>query len=211
MSYAENLWLFLTLLIGIIIVPGMDMIFVMANALTGGRRAGFMALGGIVAGGVVHTLYAALGVGALVHFAPGLFNGLLAAGAAYIAWIGLSLLRSHVQLGAVEGLPPLSDAARFRRGVITCLLNPKAYLFMLAVYPQFVKPEFGSLWSQAATLALMIAAVQIAIYGTIALAAGRSRALLTRNPKATALLGRAVGALLIAVAVTTAFEAWRMA
>src|SRR5215475_11561517 len=51
MSYAENLWLYFLLLFGIIIVPGMDMLFVLANALTGGRGAGLAATAGIMLGG----------------------------------------------------------------------------------------------------------------------------------------------------------------
>ena len=80
MTYSENLWLFFLLVSGIIIVPGMDMVFVLASALSGGRRAGLSATFGIMAGGLVHTLYAALGVGMLLHFAPKLFNGLLVLG-----------------------------------------------------------------------------------------------------------------------------------
>ena len=70
MTYSENLWLFFLLLTGIIVVPGMDMVFVLASALSGGRKAGLSATFGIMAGGLVHTLYAALGVGALLSFAP---------------------------------------------------------------------------------------------------------------------------------------------
>ena len=92
MTYAENLWLFFTLLFGIIIVPGMDMVFVMANALTGGRASGLTATAGIMAGGVFHTFYAALGVGFLLHLVPELFNVLLLAGAAYIASVSYTHL-----------------------------------------------------------------------------------------------------------------------
>ena len=53
MTYAENLWLFFLLLFGIIIVPGMDMLFVLANALTRGRAAGLSATAGIMIGGAV--------------------------------------------------------------------------------------------------------------------------------------------------------------
>ena len=60
MTYSENLWLFFLLVSGIIIVPGMDMVFVLASSLSGGRKAGLSATFGIMAGGLVHTLYAAL-------------------------------------------------------------------------------------------------------------------------------------------------------
>ena len=81
MDYAQALWLYTLLVFGIIVVPGMDMVFVLASALSGGRRAGLSATFGIMAGGLVHTLYAALGVGMLLHFAPKLFNALLVLGA----------------------------------------------------------------------------------------------------------------------------------
>ncbi|WP_428427922.1 LysE family translocator [Pararhizobium sp.] len=208
MTYAENLWLFFTLLFGIIIVPGMDMVFVMANALTGGRASGLTATAGIMAGGVFHTLYAALGVGFLLHLVPELFNVLLLAGAAYIAWIGFSLARSSISIASVEPGARLSRWTSFRRGALTSLLNPKAYLFMLAVYPQFLKPEFGPLWSQALIMAIMISLTQLAVYGSLALAAGRSRDVIVSSPRATAIIGKTVGVVLIAVAALTAWEGW---
>lgn len=208
MSYMENLSLFLILLFGIIIVPGMDMVFVLASSLTGGRPSGLAATAGIVAGGVVHTLYAALGVGLLIELVPSLFNTLLLAGALYIAWIGMQLVRSSITIGGVGTLDEVPLWVSFRRGAMTCLLNPKAYLFMLAVYPQFLKPEFGPVWSQAAVMAVMIAATQLAIYGGLAIAAGKSRDWLVESPQATAILGRSVGALLIAVAALTLWQGW---
>ncbi|MDK1375622.1 MULTISPECIES: LysE family translocator [unclassified Sinorhizobium] len=208
MSYAENLWLFFTLLFGIIIVPGMDMVFVLANSLTGGRASGLSATAGIMAGGVLHTLYAALGVSVVLHLVPQLFNVLLVAGALYIAWIGFSLLRSSITIGGIEEAVQLSRWASFRRGALTSLMNPKAYLFMLAVYPQFLKPQFGPIWSQAAVMAMMIALTQLSVYGGLALAAGRGRDLLVGSPGATVAIGRAAGSVLIAVAVFTVWHGW---
>ena len=57
MSYAQNIWIYTALLFGIIIVPGMDMFFVIANALTGGRARGLSATAGVMLGGVWHTLF----------------------------------------------------------------------------------------------------------------------------------------------------------
>lgn len=208
MTYAENLWLFFTLLFGIIIVPGMDMFFVLANTLTGGRASGLAATAGIIAGGVLHTLYAALGVSVVLHLVPELFNALLAAGAAYIAWIGLSLIRSSIAVGGIEGAARLSRWTSFRRGALTSLMNPKAYLFMLAVYPQFLKPQFGSLWSQATVMAMMIATTQLVVYGGLALAAGRGRDLLVGSPGATIAIGKAVGLLLVLIAGLTVWQGW---
>lgn len=208
MTYAENLWLFFTLLFGIIIVPGMDMVFVLANSLTGGRASGLSATAGIMAGGLLHTLYAALGVSVILHLVPGLFNVLLVAGAAYIAWIGFSLVKSSITIGGIEGSGKLSRWASFRQGALTSLMNPKAYLFMLAVYPQFLKPQFGPIWSQALVMAAMIAATQLAVYGGLALAAGRGRDFLVSSPETTVWIGRAAGAVLVLVAAFTVWQGW---
>ncbi|USJ24028.1 LysE family translocator [Ensifer adhaerens] len=208
MTYTENLWLFFTLLFGIIIVPGMDMVFVLANSLTGGRASGLSATAGIMAGGVLHTLYAALGVSVILHLVPGLFNVLLVAGAAYIAWIGFSLVKSSITIGGIDGADRLSRWASFRQGALTSLMNPKAYLFMLTVYPQFLKPQFGPIWSQALVMAAMIAATQLAVYGGLALAAGRGRDFLVGSPETTVWIGRAAGAVLVLVAAFTVWQGW---
>lgn len=211
MTYSENLWLFFTLLFGIIIVPGMDMLFVLANALTGGRRTGLAATAGIMAGGAVHSLYGAVGVGLLASLLPALFNPLLFAGAAYMAWIGFGLVRSSIAVGSVGPGSARTIWRAFRQGALTCLINPKAYLFMLAVYPQFLKPAYGPLWLQGLVMGLMTVATQFAVYGALALTAGRSRDLLVANPAATAMAGRIAGLLLILVSTLSVWHGWKSA
>jgi threonine/homoserine/homoserine lactone efflux protein len=206
MTYTENLWLFFTLLFGIIVVPGMDMIFVLANSLSRGRAAGFAATAGIMAGGLVHSLYGALGVGLLASLMPVLFRPLLIGGALYMAWIGITLVRSSITVDHVGPADTRSNREAFRRGAITCLVNPKAYLFMLAVYPQFLRPEFGPLAPQAAVMAVMTAVTQLAVYGLLALAAGRAREVLVGNGAATIWIGRIAGLLLLGVSLVTLWE-----
>ncbi|MGV1790871.1 LysE family translocator [Rhizobium sp. A37_96] len=211
MGYAENLWLFFLLLLGIIIVPGMDMLFVLANSLTGGSNRGLAATGGIMLGGVVHSLNGAIGVGLLMHFVPILFNPLLIAGGAYMAFIGFTLMRSSITVGHDGPAGSRSAWKAFRQGAVTCLINPKAYLFILAVYPQFLRPDYGPVWMQAVIMGAMTVATQFAVYGGLAITAGRSRDLLVANPRATAFAGRAAGLLLVAVSVFTVWEGLKMA
>jgi threonine/homoserine/homoserine lactone efflux protein len=207
MSYAENLWLFFLLLFGIIIVPGMDMLFVLTNSLTGGRRAGLSATSGIMAGGTAHTIIGVLGVGLLLKIAPSFFGLLLVAGAGYMAWIGITLLRS-ITVAAIGRHGSRSLWIAFRQGAVTCLLNPKAYLFTLAVYPQFLKPQYGPLWSQALVFGLMTVLTQLAIYGGLALAAGRSSDFLIASPRVTMLIGRIAGLFFIGIAGLTAWHGY---
>lgn len=209
MTYTENLWLFFVLLLGIIIVPGMDMIFVGANALARGRTAGLAATAGIMAGGLVHSLYGALGVGLLASLLPVLFTPLLISGAVYMAWIGLTLMRSSITIERVTPADTHSHWQAFRRGALTCLINPKAYLFMLAIYPQFLRPDFGPLVPQAVIMALMTAATQLVVYGGLAIAAGRVSRLLVGSAAATVWVGRGAGLLLVVVSILTLWEAVR--
>lgn len=204
MIQQPQLWLFFLLVFGVILLPGLDMAFVLASSLVGGRRAGMMATAGIMAGGVVHVLMTALGVMALLKVMPALFNAMLWAGAAYIAWIGFSLMRSRIGLGEVSELPARSQAQTFRQGMLTSLLNPKAYLFMLAIFPQFITPDAGSLPRQLIVLWLIIAATQAAIYGALAFVGDGVRQWLADRPSANVILARVVGIVLIATAVVTA-------
>jgi threonine/homoserine/homoserine lactone efflux protein len=210
MTPSENLWLFFTFLLGIIIVPGMDMLFVITNALTGGPRAGLSATGGIMLGGAVHALFGAIGVGIILKCAPSLFTLLIFAGAAYMAWIGATLIRSSIVVGGLGADAKRSHWVAFRQGAMTCLLNPKAYLFTLAVVPQFMRPQYRALWSQALAMGAMIVATQLSVYGGLALAASASRDFVAATPRAVMFAGRAAGVLFIAVAIVAVWRGWAM-
>jgi threonine/homoserine/homoserine lactone efflux protein len=203
MEYWQALWIYLVLVFGIIVVPGMDMFFVLANALTGGRRLGLSALGGIMLGGAVHTAFGALIVGALTQMPEALFRAMIVLGAGYMAWIGYTLLRSAITVDGIERARNRSGWVAFRQGLITSLLNPKAYLFVLAVFPQFIRAHFGPVYAQALMLGVITVATQLVVYGALTLAAGAGRDALTQNPEATIWIGRSAGALFIVAAVFT--------
>jgi len=203
-----HLWLFFLLVAGIIILPGMDMAYVMASSLTGGRRSGMSAVSGVVAGGAVHVVVGVLGVGILLKTFPGAFNAMLLAGAAYIAWIGWQLISGAAPLGEVRPGSSVTLSTNFRRGAVSCLLNPKAYLFMLAIFPQFLRPEYGSILMQAVVMGLIICLTQLSVYGAIALGASGLRVWLRGNPQAQVRLGQTIGTLLILTALWTAWQSW---
>lgn len=209
MSHSTDLLLFAALVFGIVVLPGLDMAFVMGSSLTAGRRHGLAAVVGVAVGGVCHVVMATLGIAVLLKAIPVAFNALLLAGALYIAWIGISLLRADTVFGVQAETGAMSAWTTFRRGALTCLMNPKAYLFMLAVFPQFLHAEYGPLWSQALVLWVIIAVTQIAVYGAVALAAAQARGWLLRRPGAGVATARVVGTVLIVAAVFTGFEGWR--
>jgi threonine/homoserine/homoserine lactone efflux protein len=208
MTYAQNLWIFFVLVFGIIIVPGMDMFFVIANALTGGRARGFAATAGVMFGGVFHTLFALICVGALTTLPTTVFTVILLAGAAYMAWIGWTLVRSSITVAGLGTSGAASLRTAFTQGFITCALNPKAYMFTLAVYPQFMLPRYGPLWMQAIAMGVITVVAQGTVYGGLGLAAAKSREFLTGYPAVTIWIDRVAGALFLAVAAGTV---WRVA
>ena len=90
----------------------------------------------------------------------------------------------------VEGPAYRSMRKVFLQGIVTCLLNPKAWLFILAVYPQFMSPAFGPLLPQALVMGALTIATQFVVYGGLALAAARGRDALVTNPVLTIWMGR---------------------
>jgi threonine/homoserine/homoserine lactone efflux protein len=217
MDQTAHLTLFFGLVFGIIILPGMDMAFVLASALVGGRRTGFAAVAGLVAGGACQVAVGATGTAVLLRTAPGAFAALLVAGSAYMAWSGAGMLRNDGSglLPAAADDRGAGDGAKrsprlaFRRALVTNLLNPKAHLFMLAVFPQFVRREYGPLWVQGVVLGTIIAATQAAVYGGVAWSAAAARGRLAARPTLLRIAGRAVGALLVATAFFSAIQGLR--
>lgn len=209
LTQTAHLWLFFVMVLGIIVLPGLDMAFVMASSLMDGRRSGLAAVAGVMVGGAVHVALGAMGVGVVLKLFPEAFNVLLLGGALYIAWVGLSLWRGASALGELGGTVSRSLPATFGRAALTCLLNPKAYVFMLAIFPQFLRTSYGPVWLQALVLGLIIAATQAVVYGAMALGAAGSRSWLRSNPSGQVLIGRIVGAVLMVAAVSTAWSGWQ--
>ena len=131
------------------------------------------------------------------------------AGALYIAWIGVSILRSDSAFADVKQQEARPHVTTFKQGILTNLLNPKAYLFMLAVFPQFLRPQYGVLWIQALVLWLIIALTQAVVYGSVVIASDRVRLWLRLRPSANIALAWVVGGLLIVTAVVTGLQGWR--
>ena len=210
---AAQLGLFFVVVFGVIALPGLDMAFVLASSMRGGSSAGFAAVGGIVVGGIAHTLMGVLGVAAILAVWPPLFNAMLLAGAVYIGWIGWTLLRA--QSAPTLAIAPQAQLPRgrsiFLQGMLTCLLNPKAYVFMLAIFPQFLRPGQGGLWPQAALLGLVIAFTQALVYGAVTVGALGAQRRIKANPRGGWFATRLVGAVLIGAGMATLLQGWRAA
>lgn len=127
--------------------PGVDLLLTLSRTWQAGVRAGVATALGITAGCAVHALAAALGLAAVLALYPQAFVALQWAGAAYLVWLGVQMLRGAARGGAAAAgpgddgttaLPAPRPVAEFRRGLLTNLLNPKVAFFFLAFLPPFV-------------------------------------------------------------------------
>ena len=172
----------------LILTPGPDMLFVVAQTLRGGAAHGWAAALGISVGAFGHVALAALGLAAVLAASPGLFVVVRVAGAAYLIWLGVSALRSALRAddgaaAAPSPAPagaPLDRGAAFRQGMATNLLNPKVALFFLAFLPQFVAPDRAPAWLQMLLLGPLLPLFALPFFGALIAAAGRAAAVLAR-------------------------------
>lgn len=163
--------------------PGPDMLLIASRSMSQGRTAGFMTYAGIATGSYLQALAAAYGLSQLFLLVPAAYDALRWAGAAYLAWLAWKTLRSPATLFA-----PTADAAHFPlrqivlQGLLTNLLNPKMALFMLALLPQFLKPEAGSLLLQIVVLASILNLMGLIANGIVIMTASRLGRAIARRP-----------------------------
>lgn len=206
MTHTADLWLYFLLVFGVILTPGTDMAYVLASAITGGRRGGFAAVAGIITGAAFHMCAAVLGLSVLLKLYPTALKALLLAGTAYIAWIGFNIAHKAVVLRLHPDAPVRTPRIAFRQGVVANLLNPNAYLFTLAVIPQFMRPQYGPLWLQGTVLWCIGSVSELAVYGCVTLLAAQIRLRLERDAQAMVRVSRVIGMLLMAVALLGALH-----
>ena len=131
----------------IVLLPGPNSLYVMTVASRWGIAAGYRGACGIFVGDTILMILSTTGVASLLQSTPSLFMGLRVAGAGYLAWLGLGLLRSSYRIwqGGEEPLAraPSVDASRpFRTALLISLMNPKAILFFVSFFIQFVDPAY---------------------------------------------------------------------
>ncbi|MFZ6818579.1 LysE family translocator [Undibacterium sp. Ji22W] len=206
MTANTHLWLYFLVISGVIILPGLDMAFVMSSSVKGGVRAGFAAVAGTVVGGMLHMIIGATGLAAIFTLIPWAYTSMLIAGAGYIAWLGIGLLRASSMGGLALSTGNASIMQSFAGAFATCMLNPKAYVFMLAIFPQFIRPGSNSVWAQTSILSLITAATQIVVYGTLAIMTVRTQYALSNRPRVSAILAKSIGLILIAAAGLTLYS-----
>ena len=148
---AHRFLLFFAAALVLAITPGPGIFYVLARSLAGGRREGIQSSLGTFVGGLFHVFAAALGVSAILAASAVAFHTVKYAGAAYLVWLGIRMIRTHNSELTVTVSAPSSRNA-FRQGILTEALNPKTALFFLSFIPQFISPPVGHIFLQFVVL-----------------------------------------------------------
>ena len=174
MPDASTYALFVAAALALLLVPGPAVIYVVARSVEGGRLTGLVSVLGVELGTLLHVVFAAAGLSAIVASSAAAFSIVKWLGAAYLVWLGLRQI-----LGRDSGDEelPLSGGGenRFRvfsQSVLVQVLNPKVALFFLAFLPQFVDPSRGAAWTQVMVLGTTLAILGLFTDGLYALLGG---------------------------------------
>lgn len=186
------------------LIPGPGTLAILNATARDGVRSGGAAVVGTVCGDFVFMVAAVAGLAAVLQAHPVVFHALQWFGAAYLAWMGLQLLRAKVGGEAVGEAPRRTPAAALRQAFAVSLTNPKVILFFVSFFPLFLEPG-----ASGATLAVMMAhvtVISLVYQGLLVLVGNRVATMLRGVPSARRLATRLGGIALIGFGVKLAVE-----
>lgn len=200
--------LFLISCILLNITPGQDTMYIIGRSVAQGKQAGFMSALGIMAGVLVHTLLAALGLSMILATSSLAFSIVKYAGALYLIWIGFGFLINRNGHSAMPDAPgPTPDNWKiFKQGVLTNVLNPKVALFFLSFLPQFVSPQTAPVFVPFMLLGLVFFTTGGIWCLFLVSAAAWLSARFRRRESAGGILKKFTGALFIGLGIRLAFS-----
>lgn len=164
--------------IAIVIVPGPTVTIVIANSLKHGTRAGLLNVLGTQAGLLVWMAIAIAGLASAITYMGIWFDVLRIAGAAYLIWLGIKLVRSKGQLTSAAAAPPRGGF--FFQGFVVILSNPKVLLVFGALIPQFISKD-GDYLNQLILLGLSFMVIATVFDSLYAFAAGNAGSWLSQK------------------------------
>ena len=190
-----------------VLTPGPNMIYLISRSICQGRKAGVTSLLGVVAGFFVHMFAAAVGLTAVFLAVPMAYETLKWAGALYLLWMAWQAVKPGARSAfEAQELVPDSSSKLVLMGFMTSVLNPKVAMFYLSVFPQFISPEHGSMFTQSLVLGLTQISVSFTVNLLIALFASGIAVWFVRNPLWLAVQRYVMGCVLAALAVRLMLE-----
>jgi threonine/homoserine/homoserine lactone efflux protein len=204
MPNLSTITLFLLAALGLLLIPGPAVLYVVTRSAAQGRRAGIASVLGIESAGLIHVTAAALGLSALLLTSALAFNIVKYLGAAYLIYLGLRTLLAREESQQASVPAPRSYFQLFSKGFLVNLLNPKTALFFYAFLPQFVDPARGAVTGQVlflGTLFVLLASCTDSLYAVLGSIVGQ---LLTKNARFRLAQRYITGSIYVALGLTTA-------
>ena len=204
MPEPATLLLFAGAALALLVVPGPSVIYIVTRGIHQGRAAAIVSVLGVTTATLVHTVFAAAGLSAILASSAVAFSIVKYAGSAYLVYLAIRtwLDRSDERL---EVPRPATDLRRvYVEGFAVNLLNPKTALFILALLPQFVDPARGAAGVQILFLGAMLATLGLVSDGTYALASGSIGSWLRRRRSIAGIQRRVSAAIYAMLGIGTA-------
>lgn len=138
----------------LVITPGPNMIYLISRSITQGKKAGLISLAGVICGFLFHITLVSFGLTALLLTIPFAYTVLKTAGVLYLLYLAYQAVKPNGKqlFVATPDLPNDNPRKLFSIGFLTNVLNPKVAVFYLSFFPQFIKPQYGSIIQQSFTL-----------------------------------------------------------
>jgi len=204
-----KLTLFLIAAIGLLLVPGPSVLYIVTRSVSQGRAAGVVSVLGIAAASLIHIAAASLGLSAILLSSALAFGVVKYLGAAYLIFLGLrQLFRKEADQAAQtqQAAKPQSLRRIFSQGFAVNLLNPKTALFFFAFLPQFVNLNGGNVSGQILLLGGLFVGMALITDGTYALLASLLADRLRSSQRFSKVQRYAAGVVYIGLGLTTAFS-----
>lgn len=171
---------FIPAALALVLTPGPDTLFTMAQGLRAGRNSALAAAAGISTGNVINVALAGAGLGVLISAAPWVFGIVRWVGVAYLLWLAWKTLRTP--LAGTQSNRVIRPSRAYRDGLIVNLSNPSAILFVLAFMPQFVDPTLA-IFPQFLIFGVTLAAMNFTVKAMVGASAGTVGPWLARNAR----------------------------
>ena len=201
---------FVAVVLGLFLIPGPAVLLVLSRTVQGGRKTGVMTGLGIATGDFVHTVFAAVGLSAVLMTSAVAFTVVKVVGAAYLIYLGLRAFMAKQEGDAagasLPNVPAVTPGKAFLSAIPAEVLNPKTALFFLAFMPQFVHAEKGSVFLQFASLGLVFVALSSVYTTLIALSIRPLGRLVKHLSWLSRWQGKIVGTIFVALGLRVAMQ-----
>lgn len=202
-----NILAFALASLGLMLIPGPSVLFVIGRSVALGRIGGLLSVVGNAAGALVIAVAVALGVGVIVEQSVVLFTAIKIVGALYLMFLGIQAIRHRNDVSHNRALVrrPRSAGRMLAEGFVVGVSNPKTIVFLVAVLPQFVSYPRGGIPLQLATLGAVFVAIALVSDSVWALVAGSVREWFARSPRRIGRLGATGGVMMIGLGAAVLF------